>query len=89
MDASTSIAWTQFTRSHWTVVGMRRDRSVVKAADFAKLSPEEKHKTNYARVWDEKNQQVFVARAGTYTIAGDKAAPDADTDRAGHWPVGS
>ena len=37
-----------------------------------KLSPEEKHKTNYARVWDEKNQQVFTARAGTYTIVGDK-----------------
>ena len=61
-----------FTRSHWTVVGMRRDRSVGKAADFAKLSPQEKHKTNYARVWDEENQQVFAARAGTYTIAGDK-----------------
>ena len=42
------------------------------ATDFAKSSPEEKHKTNYARVWDRKNQQVFVARAGTYTIAGDE-----------------
>jgi hypothetical protein len=35
VDACTGIRWTQFTRSHWTVVGMRRDRSVVKAADFA------------------------------------------------------
>jgi hypothetical protein len=35
VDASTAIGWTRFTRSHWTVVGMRRDRSVVKAADFA------------------------------------------------------
>jgi hypothetical protein len=38
-DESKGIGWTQFTRSHWTVIGMRRDRSVVKAADFAKLSP--------------------------------------------------
>jgi len=29
------IGWTQLTRSPWTVVGMRRDRSVVKVADFA------------------------------------------------------
>jgi len=35
VDASTANRWTQFTRSHWTVVGLRRDRSVVKAADFA------------------------------------------------------
>jgi hypothetical protein len=43
-----------------------------KADDFAKLSPEEKRKINYARVWNEKDQPIFNARAGTYTIVGDK-----------------
>jgi hypothetical protein len=26
----------------------------------------------YARVWNEKDQAIFAARAGTYTIVGDK-----------------
>jgi hypothetical protein len=71
-DAKTGLQWMQFTRSHFMVVGMTRDRSVTSPADFAKLSPEEKVKTNYARIWNEKNEQIFVARGGTYSIEGDK-----------------
>ena len=71
-DASTGIQWLQFTRSHYMLIGMTRDRSVISPADFAKLSPEEKVKTNYARIWNEKNAQIFVARGGTYTVEGDK-----------------
>jgi len=51
---------------------MDRGRSVVSSADFAKLSPEAKVKTNYARVWNEKNEQMFAARGGTYRLDGDK-----------------
>src|SRR6266516_3101161 len=69
--ASTAIQWMQFTRSHWMVVAMERGRSVTNPADFAQLSPEEKVKTNYARVWNEKNQQIFAANGGTYTVEGD------------------
>src|SRR5262245_14755983 len=64
-DASTGIEWVHVTRSHYMVVGMTRDRSVMSTADFAKLSPEEKVKTNYARIWNEKNEQIFAARGGT------------------------
>jgi hypothetical protein len=71
-DASTGLQWMQLTRSHFMVVGMTRDRSVISPADFEKLSPEEKVKTNYARVWNEKNEQIFVARGGTYSVEGDK-----------------
>src|SRR5712691_286574 len=71
-DASTGLQWMQFTRSHFMVVGMERGRSVKNPADFAKLSPEEKVKTNYARIWNEKNEQIFVARGGTYSVEGDK-----------------
>jgi hypothetical protein len=71
-DANTARQWIQFTRSHWTVLAMQRGRSVVSPTDFAQLSPEEKVKTNYARVWNEKNQQIFAARGGTYRLDGDK-----------------
>jgi hypothetical protein len=64
--ASIALQWMQLTRSHWIVIAMDRGRSVVSSADFAKLSPEEKIKTNYARVWNEKNEQMFAARGGTY-----------------------
>jgi len=70
-DASTGIQWLQFTRSHYMVIGMTRDRSVISLTDFEKLSPEEKVKTNYARVWNEKNQQRFGANGGTYSVEGD------------------
>ena len=71
-DASTGIQWMQFTRSHYMGVAMERGRSVMNPADFAKLSPEEKVKTNYARVWNEKNEQIVTAGGGTYSVAGDK-----------------
>ena len=70
-DASTGMQWLQFTRSHYMLIGMTRDRSVISPADFAKLSPEEKVKTNYARVWNEKNEQLFGANGGTYSVEGD------------------
>jgi hypothetical protein len=71
-DASTGIQWWQYTRSHFMTVAMERGRSVMNPADFAKLFPEEKVKTNYARIWNEKNEQIFAAGAGTYTVEGDK-----------------
>jgi hypothetical protein len=71
-DASTGIQWLQFTRSHYMFIAMERGRSVTHPADFAKLSPEEKVKINYARIWNEKNEQIFAANGGTYTVEGDK-----------------
>jgi len=71
-DASNRLEQMLFTRSHWSILSMRRDRAIVKAANFAKLSPEDKHKTNYALIWNDKDQQVFAARGGTYTLSGDK-----------------
>jgi hypothetical protein len=70
-DASTGIAWEQYTRSHYMVIGMTRGRRVTSLADFAQLSPEEQVKTNYARVWNENNEPIFVAHGGTYTVEGD------------------
>jgi hypothetical protein len=63
--------WLQFTRAHYMLIAMDRGRSVMSSADFAKLSPEEKVKTNYAGVWNEKNEQLFGANGGTYRVEGD------------------
>src|SRR5262245_42328645 len=65
-------AWMQFSRSHWTVIDMDAGRKVTTNAEFDKLTPEAKIKTNYARIWNDKNEQVFAARGGTYTLVGDK-----------------
>jgi hypothetical protein len=70
--ASTALQWMQLTCSHWMIIAVDRSRSVVSGADFAKLPPDEKVKTNYAHVWNEKNEQVFAARGGTYRLDGDK-----------------
>ena len=70
-DASTGMQWLQLTRAHYMLIGMTRDRSVISPADFAKLSPEEKIKTNYERVWNEKNEQLFGANGGRYSVEGD------------------
>ena len=68
----TGSAWMQFTKSHWTVIEMEAGRKTTSSADFAKLSPAARMKTNYARIWDDKDEQVFAARGGTYRHVGDK-----------------
>src|SRR5262245_6937169 len=71
-DARTGLQVEQYTRSHYMRIAMTRDRSVISPADFAKLAPEEKIKTNYARVWDKENKQIFRADGGPFTIEGDE-----------------
>ncbi len=62
-DAHTGIQWMQFTRSHWMLLAMVLGRDVTHSSDL---------KTNYARVWNEKNDQIFMARGGTYSVRGDR-----------------
>lgn len=71
--SSDALWWFQFTRSHWMALQMARERkSPMPREAFEKLSSEEKVKANYSRIWDEKGQQVFAARGGTYSVEGDK-----------------
>jgi len=63
-DTSTAIQWMQFTRSHWMFIAMVRDRSKMSSGDTVK--------DNYAKVWNEKNEQIFGAICGTYSLNGDK-----------------
>jgi hypothetical protein len=67
---SHGVNWVQFTSSHWMTIEMENGRKAVSAADFAKLSPQEQTKVNYAKVWDDKNAQIFAARGGTYRLEG-------------------
>jgi hypothetical protein len=69
---NSGTAWMQFTKSHWTVLDMDAGRKAMSVADFNKLSPDAKMKANYARIWNNNNEQVFAARGGTYTLTGDR-----------------
>lgn len=66
-----ALWWFQFTRSHWTALQTVRDRKAPVSGDaFDKLSPEEKMRVSYSRVWNEQGQQVFAARGGTWHLEG-------------------
>jgi hypothetical protein len=62
--------WMQFTKSHFTVVGMNDGRPSVSAAKYDSLSAADKVSADYARVFDGKGGQVFIARGGTWRLAG-------------------
>jgi hypothetical protein len=64
--------WMFITRSHWAVFGMSPGRKVIPQAEYDKLSPEGKIKADYSRVWDDKGEQVYLSRTGTYTLKGDR-----------------
>jgi hypothetical protein len=49
---------------------MENGRKVVSEADFGSLPPQEQMKVNYAKVWNDKSEQIFAARAGTYRLEG-------------------
>ena len=63
--------WMQFTRSHWMILHQAAGRKGFTAEEFNKLSPDAQVKANYALIWNDKNQRLFQARGGTYTLQGD------------------
>jgi hypothetical protein len=62
--------WMQFTKSRFTVVGMNNGRPGVSPAKYDSLSAAEKVNADYSRVFNDKGNQVFVARGGTWRLAG-------------------
>jgi len=68
----TRTSWMLFTRSHWVVMSMAPGRDRTSTAEYDKLSHDAQVKMDYARVWNEKGEQVFLSRSGTYTLAGDR-----------------
>ena len=64
--------WIQFTRTHFSVTAMSPGRKSVTPAQYVSLSPEERVKVDYSRVFDEKGNQVFAARAGTWRLVGNE-----------------
>jgi hypothetical protein len=64
--------WMQFTKSHFTVVGMDNGRPKISRAKYDSLSAADKIKADYGRVFKDNGDQVFVARGGTWKLAGDK-----------------
>ncbi|HEV2017575.1 MAG TPA: hypothetical protein VGQ98_04615 [Gemmatimonadaceae bacterium] len=62
--------WMQFTKSHFTVVGVNNDRPAVNDAKYDSLSAADKIHADYSRVFKDNGDQVFVARAGTWRLSG-------------------
>jgi hypothetical protein len=62
--------WTQFTKSHFTVVGMDNGRPAVSVAKYDSLSAADKLNVDRARVFKDNGDQVFIARGGTWRLAG-------------------
>ena len=62
--------WMQFTKSHFTAVGMDDGRPVVSPAKYDSLSAADKTHADYARVFKDNGDQVFVARGGKWRLAG-------------------
>ena len=62
--------WMQFTRTHFSVTAMSPGRRTVTPARYDSLSSEERIKVDYSRVFDDKGNQVFAARAGTWRLVG-------------------
>jgi hypothetical protein len=68
-----TLWWFQFARSHWMAMQTLRERAPLPSREaFEKMSADERTKASYARIWDDKGQQVFAARGGTYELKGDE-----------------
>ena len=68
--ARQGVNWVQYSSSRWMIISMKNGRKVVSDADFGSLSPQEQMKVNYAKVWNDENEQLFAARGGTYRLEG-------------------
>ncbi len=64
--------WMQFTRTHFSVTAMSPGRRTVTSAQYDSLSTQERIKVDYSRVFDDKGNQVFAARAGTWRLVGNQ-----------------
>ncbi len=61
-------AWFHVTDTHWTYVWMKKGRPVVTPGELARLPLDEKIAARHAQIWDDRNQPVFWASGGTYSI---------------------
>ena len=64
--------WLQLTKSHFTVVGMDNGRPAVSQAKYDSLSAADKFKADHDRVFKDNGAQIFVARGGTWKLAGNE-----------------
>src|SRR5262245_15517356 len=55
----TRLTWLQFTNHVASQVWMTRDRAVVQPDELSRLSPDDRRKANYAKVWDEQGKPQF------------------------------
>jgi hypothetical protein len=66
--AQRRVNWFHVSGSHWMYLWMTKDRKNVTAADMAQIPAAQQPKARYAKIWDENDQSVFWASAGTYHV---------------------
>ena len=64
--------WLMVTPTRWTYIWMEFGRTVTTPAQLAAMSPEERRRTNYAKIYNAQDQNVFWASGGEYHIEGDR-----------------
>jgi hypothetical protein len=68
----TRLVWLQFTGEVASQVWMSRERAVVQPDELARMTPEDRRKTNYAKVWDNEGRPQFSGLAGFYHLEGSR-----------------
>jgi len=64
--------WMMVSPTRWTYVWMELGRAVTTPAQLAALSEGQRRQTNYAKIYNDKDQNVFWASGGEYHIEGDR-----------------
>ncbi len=70
--AARRTMWLMATSARWTYVWMDHGRAVTSADSLARLSPADRGRVNYAKIWDERDQPRFWASGGEYRIEGNR-----------------
>jgi hypothetical protein len=62
--------WLHFTDQIASQIWMAADRPVVQPAELARMSPDDRRRANYAKIWDDQGRPRFSGLAGFYHLDG-------------------
>jgi hypothetical protein len=63
--------WFMVSPTRWTYVWMEHGRTVTTPDQLAAMSEEQRRQTNYAKIYNDQDKNVFWASGGEYHIVGD------------------
>jgi hypothetical protein len=77
--------WMMVSPTHWTYVWMELGRTVTTPAELAAMAEEQRRQANYAKIYNDKDQNVFWASGGEYHIQGDRFVVARDMSIEPYW----